>query len=106
MTERIVDPALVEAGIDHLCKVDPIMAGTIAAVGPCKLTLEDNLFYALVDAITSQQISVKAAASILKRICALYAPDPFPTPERLAATPVWRHDQFRDPRRTNHSAQC
>lgn len=87
MTERIVDPALVEAGVAHLCAVDPIMAGTIAAVGPCTLTLEANLFYALVDAIMSQQISVKAAASILKRVCALYAPDPFPTPERLAATP-------------------
>lgn len=87
MTARIVDPALVATGVAHLCAVDPIMAGTIAAVGPCTLTLEANLFYALVDAIMSQQISVKAAASILKRVCALYAPDPFPTPERLAATP-------------------
>ncbi|MFN8516231.1 MAG: DNA-3-methyladenine glycosylase [Thermomicrobiales bacterium] len=87
MTERIVDPALIEAGVAHLRAVDPIMAKAIDAVGPCTMTLEADIFYALVDAITSQQISIKAAASILKRICAIYAPDPFPTPERLAATP-------------------
>lgn len=87
MTERIVDPALVEAGVAHLRAADPVMARAIDAVGPCRLTLEADIFYALVDAIVSQQISIKAAASILKRVCALYAPDPFPTPARLAATP-------------------
>jgi DNA-3-methyladenine glycosylase II len=87
MTERVVDPALIEAGVAHLRAVDPAMAKAIDAVGPCTLTLEADIFYALVDAIVSQQISIKAAASILKRVRALYAPDPFPTPERLATTP-------------------
>jgi DNA-3-methyladenine glycosylase II len=87
MTERVVDPALIEAGVAHLRAADPTLSRAIDLIGPCTLTLEADLFYALVDAIVSQQISIKAAASILKRVCALYAPDLFPTPERLATTP-------------------
>ncbi len=84
---RELDPAAVERGVAHLRAVDPALARAIDAVGPCRLRLEGNLFYALVDAIVSQQISIKAAASILGRIVALYAPAPFPTPDRLLATP-------------------
>jgi DNA-3-methyladenine glycosylase II len=86
VSEQIVDPALIEAGVAHLRAADPVLARTIDAVGPCRMALEPDIFYALVDAIVSQQISIKAAASILKRLCALYAPDPFPTPARLATT--------------------
>ncbi len=84
---RELDPAVVEQGIAHLRAADPILARAIDTVGPCRLTLEGNLFFALIDAIVSQQISIKAAASILARIIALYAPAPFPTPELLLATP-------------------
>lgn len=87
MSERNVDETLIAAGVAHLRATDPTLASAIDAVGPCTMTLEPDLFYALVDAIVSQQISIKAAASILKRVCAIYAPDPFPTPARLAATP-------------------
>jgi DNA-3-methyladenine glycosylase II len=86
MMTTTLDPAAVEAGIAHLCAVDPALARAIAAVGPCRLTLEEDLFFALVDAIVSQQISIKAAATILERVRLLFAPDPFPTPARLAAT--------------------
>lgn len=86
-TPRQLDPALSEAGGAHLRAVDSRLAAIIDAIGPCRLTLEPNLFFALVDAIVSQQISIKAAASILARIQALYTPAPFPTPELLAATP-------------------
>jgi DNA-3-methyladenine glycosylase II len=84
---NLLDPDTLVQGIAHLRAVDPTLARAIDAVGPCRLTLQPDLFSALVDAIISQQISIKAAAAILKRVCALYAPDPFPTPERLAATP-------------------
>jgi DNA-3-methyladenine glycosylase II len=61
-------PATLAAGIKHLSAVDPIMATTIALVGPCVLMPNPNLFETLVDAIISQQISVKAADAIMARL--------------------------------------
>ncbi len=84
---REFDPAVVEQGLAHLRAVDPVLGRAIDAVGPFRLELETNLFFALVDAIISQQLSIKAAATILGRVRALFAPLPFPTPEALAATP-------------------
>ncbi|HEX5504753.1 MAG TPA: DNA-3-methyladenine glycosylase [Thermomicrobiales bacterium] len=84
---RELDPALAAAGVAHLRAVDERLATAIDAIGPCRLALEPDLFYALVDAIISQQLSIKAAATILGRVRALYAPAPFPTPDRLLATP-------------------
>jgi DNA-3-methyladenine glycosylase II len=85
MTTTTLDPASIEAGIAHLRAADPAMARAIDAVGPCTLTLESDHYHALVEAIVSQQISVKAAASILARVVALCAPDPALTPGHLAA---------------------
>ena len=87
MMTTTLDPVAVTAGVAHLRAVDPTLAQAIATVGHCGLILENDLFFALVDAIVSQQISIKAAATILERVRLLYAPDPFPTPARLAATP-------------------
>ncbi len=64
-----------------------MLGKAIDAVGPFRLEVEPNLYFALVDAIISQQLSIKAAATILGRVRALFAPLPFPTPEALAATP-------------------
>ena len=83
----ILTPALVERAVAHLRTADPVLARAVDAVGPWRLTLEPDLFLALVDAIVSQQLSIKAAATILGRIRALAAPDPFPTPAQLLATP-------------------
>lgn len=83
---RRLDRETIARGVAHLRAVDPRLAAAIDAVGPCTLKLEPNLFYALVDAIVSQQISIKAAATILERVKALYAPAPFPTAELLLAT--------------------
>jgi DNA-3-methyladenine glycosylase II len=52
----------------YLCSIDPIMANTIARVGPCTLIPNPDTFEALVDAIISQQISVKAADAIVARV--------------------------------------
>ena len=84
MTTLAPDPAAVAAGIAHLRAADPAMARAIDAVGPCTLTLERDYYLALVDAIISQQISIKAAASILERVRALCAPDPTLTPGHIA----------------------
>lgn len=85
MTTLAPDPAALAAGIAHLREADPAMARAIDAVGPCTLTLERDYYLALVDAIISQQISIKAAATILERVRALCAPDPALTPGHIAA---------------------
>jgi DNA-3-methyladenine glycosylase II len=58
----------VSAATDYLSEIDPIMANAIERVGPCTLTPNPNLFETLVDAIISQQISVKAADAIMARL--------------------------------------
>lgn len=52
----------------YLRDIDPIMARSIERVGECTLTPNPNLFETLVDAIISQQISVKAADAIMGRL--------------------------------------
>src|SRR5438477_7840317 len=59
---------IVSTATSYLSTIDPIMADAIARVGPCNLTPNPNLFETLVDAIISQQISVKAADAIMARL--------------------------------------
>jgi len=59
---------VVAAAMTYLCAVDPVMKATIARIGPCTLRPDPDIFGALVDAIISQQISVKAADAIMARV--------------------------------------
>ena len=63
--------------IAHLCKVDPELAKVIKRVGPYagKLRPMPNLFHALCQAISYQQLSGKAAETIFGRFM-LLAGDP------------------------------
>jgi 3-methyladenine DNA glycosylase/8-oxoguanine DNA glycosylase len=81
------------SSVRHLKGVDPILAGVIEAVGPCRIQLrtEGTHFEALTRAIVFQQLSGKAAGTILSRFNALY-PEQCPTPERILAT---SDDQLR-----------
>jgi DNA-3-methyladenine glycosylase II len=74
--------------ISHLKRVDPVLATVIDRVGPCRLETrrEGTHFDALVRSIVYQQLSGKAAATILGRVHALYG-DRSPTPAELVATP-------------------
>ena len=58
----------------HLKRVDPVLAGVIAKVGPCRMeTSRTGTHYdALVRSIIYQQLSGKAAGTIHRRFCALY----------------------------------
>ncbi|MGH2481108.1 MAG: DNA-3-methyladenine glycosylase family protein, partial [Ktedonobacteraceae bacterium] len=67
------------------------MAQAIERVGPCQLVPNPNIFEALVDAIISQQISVKAADAIVARVRAT-TPDGLITPESLL---LLDHDALR-----------
>lgn len=59
---------IITTAVTHLSAIDPIMANAIERVGPCTLTPNPNVFETLVDAIVSQQISVKAADAIMARL--------------------------------------
>lgn len=84
-------PDIVTEAIAYLSSSDPIMAATIERVGPCMLVPNPNLFETLVDAIVSQQISVKAADAIMARLRAA-TPGGQPTP---AALLTLEHDALR-----------
>jgi DNA-3-methyladenine glycosylase II len=69
-----------EAAQKHIADADPIMGLVIEKHGHCTLTPHKDTFFVLCDSIISQQLSVKASATILKRFCALFPKDT-PTPE-------------------------
>src|SRR6266581_317998 len=79
--------------IDHrvsvrrLKRLDPVLAKVIAVVGPCRLEVRSagTHYYALTRSIVYQQLSGKAAGTILARFCALY-PGGTPTPDVVLAT--------------------
>lgn len=55
------------AAVAHLRRADPVLAKIIAQYGPCSLRLDRRYFRLLVEAILSQQLSTKAAATITAR---------------------------------------
>lgn len=55
--------------------------------GPCRIRPHNRYFETLVRSVISQQLSTKAADTIYNRFKAIYAPDGFPKPERILATP-------------------
>jgi DNA-3-methyladenine glycosylase II len=88
--------------IAHLSKVDKKLARLIVKCPPCaiKPNYMQNVFEALMESIVYQQLSGKAAATILNPVKSIYFPPdtpthdtrrgkalPFPTPEQLLATP-------------------
>lgn len=65
------------------------MAALMRAAGPCDLRPDRRRtpYQALLRAIAHQQLTGKAAETILGRFFALYGDGRYPTPEELAATP-------------------
>lgn len=82
-TNMSFQPSAIEAGLNHLRAVDPIMRELIDRVGPFTMRLKRNRFEALVRSIISQQISGGAARSIGLRLEQLLAPKKI-APETLA----------------------
>ena len=68
---------------------DPVMARLIAAAGPCTWEPQVEIlpFETLARAIAHQQLNGIAAERIFSRFKALYAPDRFPEPSAVLATP-------------------
>ncbi|MBO0784247.1 MAG: DNA-3-methyladenine glycosylase 2 family protein [Ktedonobacteraceae bacterium] len=75
---------LTSAAIAYLRDIDPVMRLAIDRGGPCALQPDSNLFQQLIEAILSQQISVRAAAAITARLKAAL-PTGEITPDALIA---------------------
>jgi 3-methyladenine DNA glycosylase/8-oxoguanine DNA glycosylase len=86
-TEGLIDEAVAE-----LSRADEAIAEIISSVGSCRLSMtwRSHYFRALVEAIIYQQLSGKAAGTILARFRALFPRHRFPTPEQVLAVPMRR----------------
>jgi len=85
----------LELAVAALRQSDPRLARLIEQVGPCQLPpagLEGSLLAALGRAILFQQLSGKAAETIMGRFVALYDDPVFPSAEAILATP---DEEFR-----------
>jgi 3-methyladenine DNA glycosylase/8-oxoguanine DNA glycosylase len=78
-----------EPALQHLKRVDPIMRRLIERIGPCPLRPDRRTspFEALVKAVAHQQLTAKAAQTILNRVKALHPTRDFPEPLDLLNTP-------------------
>jgi DNA-3-methyladenine glycosylase II len=75
----------VATGIKHLIAHDPIMAELIDLYPEPLFTRHPNYYRELMSSIISQQLSVKAAATIQQRFVNLFGY--FPTPDEILTTP-------------------
>src|SRR5438105_1459025 len=78
----LASPDELTKAATHLTDCDLLLAPIVAAAGLAKLTPHTDYYGALVDSIISQQLSVKAAASIEKRFRDLFG-GVFPAPEKI-----------------------
>jgi len=78
-----------EDAITHLRKADKKLARIIDRAGPCGLRPDrrQSPFEALVEAVAHQQLTGKAAQTILGRVKALHPHRKFPSAEDLLGTP-------------------
>lgn len=73
--------------LEHLRRVDPVLRTLIDRIGVFEATHEPDLWWSLIDAICSQQLSVKAASTILGRIERLAPDGRRPPPHELLEAP-------------------
>jgi 3-methyladenine DNA glycosylase/8-oxoguanine DNA glycosylase len=68
------DPLSLRRARAHLKRVDAVLARVVDDVGPCRMKLErgGTAFASLAETMLYQQITGKAAATIHRRLCALF----------------------------------
>jgi DNA-3-methyladenine glycosylase II len=75
----------------HLMRADPVLGAIIKRKGPCGLAARgtEPRLRSLLRALVSQQLSVKAAATIFSRLLALFPGDrDCPSPEAILQVPL------------------
>jgi len=76
-------PESLRDAAEYLTKADAVLAPIIMIAGTASIIPNKNYYQELVESIISQQLSVKAAATILKRFLGLFSGDEFPTPGHI-----------------------
>jgi DNA-3-methyladenine glycosylase II len=66
-------PLVYQRAQRHLSRRDPVLKRLIREVGPCTLRVNGDHFVVLIKSIVSQQLSIKAAATIHARLVATLA---------------------------------
>lgn len=79
----IASPTSLEKAAAYLASVDAKLAPVIKKAGHPTIVPNKNYYQELVESIISQQLSVKAAATILKRFKDLFPGDSFPLPGHI-----------------------
>ncbi|HET7321376.1 MAG TPA: DNA-3-methyladenine glycosylase [Longimicrobiaceae bacterium] len=82
-SRRLGRQTIPPEAVAALREMDPVLRDVIDRVGTFEASHEPDLWWALVDAIVSQQLSVKAAATISGRVAALGPEGQRPTPEHF-----------------------
>ena len=77
---------------EHLASADSILASVITKAGLPTIAPHKNYYQELVESIVSQQLSVKAARTIMNRFLDLFEGDDFPTPAQILSKTV---EEFR-----------
>lgn len=72
----------LQAAVEHLRAADPVLAALINRYGPPRPSPHREYYRELVESIISQQLSVKAADSILRRFVGLFG-NTFPSPQQI-----------------------
>lgn len=72
----------LQTAAKHLTANDQLLAAVIAKSPACTITPHTNYYQELVESIISQQLSVKAARSILTKFLGLFGGE-FPKPEQI-----------------------
>jgi DNA-3-methyladenine glycosylase II len=84
----VAKPSVLLAAAKHLARNDAVLAPIIERAGIASIIPHKNYYQELVESIVSQQLSVKAAATILKRFVDLFEGDGFPTPDQILAKDI------------------
>lgn len=83
----VASPDELKKAAEHLSKHDPVLAPLIKQAGLPAIKPHRNYYWELIDSIISQQLSVKAAATIERRFLALFDSE-FPQPEAILTTSI------------------
>lgn len=84
----IATPDTLNAAMRHLSEHDPRLSPLIKRLKTPTFVPHKNYYQELVESIISQQLSVKAAATILRRFIELFPSEKFPAPDELLSKEI------------------
>lgn len=86
--QTIANGKTLKEAADYLATNDAILEPIIARAGLPTIVPHKNYYQELVESIVSQQLSVKAAATILKRFIELFPGVDFPAPDQILSKDI------------------